>query len=154
MVSFALHKLFSFMRSRLLIANLSACTISILFRNMPMHSKLLSTFSSIRFSVSGFLLRSLIHYFSFVKMKVHSAACQHLVRPSPFDEANCMIFSYNLSVLYSGSLWALGALYWRYTLPTWAPCSPRIPILYPVVVFCKGCNLIQIVYNEEIFWSS
>jgi hypothetical protein len=41
-VSFAIQKLFSFTRSHLLIVNLSAC-------------------SSLRFSVFGFMLRSLIH---------------------------------------------------------------------------------------------
>lgn len=68
MVSFALQKLFSFMRLYLLIVNISACIIDVLFRKlslMPMHSKLFLTFSSIRFSVSGFMLRSLIQLHEF-----------------------------------------------------------------------------------------
>jgi hypothetical protein len=58
-----LTEAFQFMRSHLLIVNLSACTNSVLFRNtsVPMSSKLFLTFFSIRFSVSGFMLTSLIH---------------------------------------------------------------------------------------------
>ncbi|KAL6071867.1 hypothetical protein STEG23_008824 [Scotinomys teguina] len=64
MVSFALQKLFSFMRSHLLIVDLSVCAIDVMFWKLslvPVHSKLFLTFSSIKFSMSGFMLRSLIH---------------------------------------------------------------------------------------------
>ena len=57
MVSLALQKLFSFMRSHLLIVNLSACAISVLLRKLipvPVHLRLFLTFSSTSFSVSGF----------------------------------------------------------------------------------------------------
>lgn len=57
-------KPFSFMRSRLLNIDLSALVIGLRFRKLssvPMHSKLFSTFSSIRFSGSDFMLRYLIH---------------------------------------------------------------------------------------------
>ena len=63
-VSFALQKLFSFRRSHLLIFSLSVRAAGVLFRKwfpVPMHSNVLPTFSSIRFSVAGFMLRSLIH---------------------------------------------------------------------------------------------
>ena len=63
-VSFALQKIFSFMKFHLSIVDLRARTIVILFTKLspiPMHSRLLPSFSSIRFSVSGFMLRSLIH---------------------------------------------------------------------------------------------
>ena len=63
MVPFALEKLFSFMRSHVLIIVLSTCAISILFRKLfsvLMHSRLFSTTYSITFSGSGFVLRSLI----------------------------------------------------------------------------------------------
>ena len=62
--SFAVQKLFSFMRSQLLIVDLSACTISVLFRKsspLAMSSRLSLTFSSVRFSVFGFMLRFLIY---------------------------------------------------------------------------------------------
>ena len=63
-MSFALQKLFSFRRSHLLIVSLNVYTAGVTFRKwfpVPMHSSVLPTFSSIRFSVAGFMLRSLIH---------------------------------------------------------------------------------------------
>ena len=63
-MSFALQKLFSFRRSHLLIVFLSVCAAGAIFRKwfpVPMRSSVLPTFSSIRFSVAGFMLRSLIH---------------------------------------------------------------------------------------------
>ena len=50
--------------SHLLIVNLSICAIGDLFRKLSpgqMHSMLLPTFSSVRLSVTKFILRSLIH---------------------------------------------------------------------------------------------
>ena len=86
-VSFALQKLFSFRRSHLLIVSLSVCAAGIIFRKwspVPMHSSILLTFSSMRFSVAGFMLRSLIYYvlcmvidkglFSFFNMLICSYA--------------------------------------------------------------------------------
>jgi hypothetical protein len=59
------------MRSHLLILDLTAQAIAILFRNfylMPISSRLSPTFSSINFSDSGFMWRSLIPlYLSFVQ---------------------------------------------------------------------------------------
>jgi hypothetical protein len=52
------------MRSHLPILNLTAQVIAVLFRNfspVPISSKLFPTFSSISFSVSGFMWSSLIH---------------------------------------------------------------------------------------------
>ena len=63
-MSFAFQKLFSFRRSHLLIVSLSVCAAGVIFRKwspVPMRSSVLPTFSSIRFSVAGFMLRSLIH---------------------------------------------------------------------------------------------
>jgi hypothetical protein len=60
-VSFALQ---NFMRSNLSILDLTAQTIAVLFRNfspVPVSSRLFPTFSSINFSVSGLMWRSLIH---------------------------------------------------------------------------------------------
>ena len=54
-VSFALQKLCNFMRSHLLILDLTAQAIAVLFRNfspVPISSRLSPTFSSISFSVS------------------------------------------------------------------------------------------------------
>jgi hypothetical protein len=70
-ISFALQKLCNYVRSHLLILNLTAQAIAILFRNfspVPISSKVFSTSSSINFSVFGFMWSSLIHLdFSFLK---------------------------------------------------------------------------------------
>jgi hypothetical protein len=63
-VSFALEKLCNFMRSHLLILDLTAQVIGVLFRNFPPVSISLiffPTFFSISFSVSSFMWSSLIH---------------------------------------------------------------------------------------------
>jgi hypothetical protein len=57
-------------KSHLLIVDHSGCAIGVLFRKLspvPMSLKVFLAFSSIRFSVSGFNLRSFIYWdFSFV----------------------------------------------------------------------------------------
>ena len=61
-VSFALQKLCNFMRSHLLILDLTAQAIAVLFRNfspVPISSRLFPTFSSISFTVSGFYVEFL-----------------------------------------------------------------------------------------------
>jgi hypothetical protein len=63
-VSFALQKLCDIVRSHLSILDLTPQAIVVLFRNfspVPMSSRLFPTYSSINFSVSGFMWRSLIH---------------------------------------------------------------------------------------------
>ena len=63
-VSFALQKLCNFMRSHLPIGDLRGWTVGDLFKKFPcvlMCWKLFPNFSSIKFSVSGFMWRSLIH---------------------------------------------------------------------------------------------
>ena len=63
-VSFVLQKLCNFMRSHLSILDLTVQAIAVLFRNfspVPISSRLLTTFPSKNFSVSGFMWRSLIH---------------------------------------------------------------------------------------------
>jgi hypothetical protein len=64
-VSVALQMLFSFMKSHLPIFDLRALAIGVLFTKYPpvtMHPRQFPTFFSIRFSVSDFALRSLIHW--------------------------------------------------------------------------------------------
>ena len=64
-MSFDLQKLFSFKRSNLLIVSLSVCAAGVIFKNwspVPLLSSVLLTFSSIRFNMAGFMLRSLIHF--------------------------------------------------------------------------------------------
>jgi hypothetical protein len=78
-VSFALQKLCYFMRCHLLILHLEAQAIAVLFRNfspVPISSKLLPTFFSIRFSESGFMWGSLIHLdLSFVQGDKNGSIC-------------------------------------------------------------------------------
>ena len=60
----SLQKVFSFMKSHLLIIDHNVHTYTVLLREafpVPMSTRLFHTFSSIRFSVSGDMLRSLIH---------------------------------------------------------------------------------------------
>ena len=76
---FCLTEAFRFHEVHLLIANLSAYDSDALFRKMspvPMRSRLLTTFSSIRFSVFSFMLRSLIHLdLSFVQGDKYGSIC-------------------------------------------------------------------------------
>jgi hypothetical protein len=78
-VSFALQKLCNFTRSHLLTLDLKAEATGVLFRKIPpvlMCSRLFFTFSSIGFSVSGFMWRSLIHLdLSFVQGDKNGSIC-------------------------------------------------------------------------------
>ena len=62
-MSFALQKLFQFQEVPFIVSP-SFCAIGVIFRKsspVPMRSSVLLTFSSTRFGVAGFMLRSLIH---------------------------------------------------------------------------------------------
>ena len=79
MVFLALKKLFSFMRFHLLIVGLSVWGIYVLFRKLfsvTMCSRQFSIFSSIKVSVSSFMLRSLIHLdLNFVQSNKYASIC-------------------------------------------------------------------------------
>jgi hypothetical protein len=63
-VSFALWKLCNFMRSHFSILDLTAQAIAVLFRSfppVPVSSRFSPTFSSMNFSISGFMWSYLIH---------------------------------------------------------------------------------------------
>jgi hypothetical protein len=63
-MSFALQKLSSFMRPHLSIVDIRSRAIGVLFKKcppVPMSWRLFPTLSSIRFNVSGFMLRFLIY---------------------------------------------------------------------------------------------
>ena len=63
-LSSALQNFLSFRRSCLLIVSLSICATGVLFKKwftVPMHSNVLAIFFFMRFSMVGFILRSLIH---------------------------------------------------------------------------------------------
>ena len=78
-VFFALQKLCNFMRTHLSILHLTAQAIAVLFRKfspVPISSRLFPTFSSISFSVSGFMWSSLIHLdLSFVQGDKNGSIC-------------------------------------------------------------------------------
>ena len=90
-VSFALQKRCNFMRSRLLILDLTAQAIAVLFRNfppVPISLRLFPTLSSISFSVSGFMWSSLIYLdltlvqgdrYGWIRILLHDnlQLCQH-----------------------------------------------------------------------------
>jgi hypothetical protein len=78
-VSLALQKLCNFMRSHLSILDFTAQAIAVLFRNfppVPISSRIFPTFSSINFSVSGLMWRSLIHLdLRFVQRDKNGSIC-------------------------------------------------------------------------------
>ena len=78
MVPFALQKLFCFIRSQLLIVDLSTCYQSPV-QEVALGAnvfKATSCFLFIRFSVSGIMLKSLIHLdLSFVQGDKHGSIC-------------------------------------------------------------------------------
>ena len=94
-VSFALQMLCNFMRSHLSILDLTAQAIAVLFRNfcpVPISLRLLPTFSSINFSVSGFMWSSLIHIdLSFVQGD---------------KNGSIYIIHFSVSLILSGGLWS------------------------------------------------
>lgn len=64
LLTVALQKLCSFMRSHLSILDLTAQAIAVLYRNffpVPISLRLFPTFSSISFSVSGIMWRSMMY---------------------------------------------------------------------------------------------
>ena len=86
-----LQKSLSFRRSHLLIIALSVFATEVIFRKwspVPMHASVLHTFFSMRLSVIGFMLRSLIYLFLsfvhgnryksiFILLHVDIQLCQH-----------------------------------------------------------------------------
>ena len=100
-VSFALQKLCNFMRSHLSILDLTAQAIAVLFRNfspVPISSRLFPTFSSISFSVSGFMWSSLIHLdLSFVQRDKNGSICILL-------HDNCQLSQHHLLKMLSFSV--------------------------------------------------
>ena len=68
------------------MVNLSAGAIGVLYRKLSTVLPFL-TFSSTRFAVFGFMLRSLIY--------LHYSTCRHPVRPPPFIAGD---FSYSLCI--------------------------------------------------------
>ena len=102
-VSFDKQKLFSFMMSHWLIV-LSACAIGILFRKsfpIQISSKLVPTFFSIRFSVSSFMLKFLIHLdLNFVHRDKYGSIWIFYMQPSNSIRTICWICYLSSSVYF------------------------------------------------------
>ena len=86
---------FQFQEVHLLIVGLSVCATGVIFRKcspVPMCSRLLPTFSSIRLSVTGFMLRSLIHLdLSFVQCNRYEFICILLAASSNYEASFTLI---------------------------------------------------------------
>ena len=102
-MSFVLQKLLSFRKSHLLIVAISVCDTSVIFTKfspVPMHSKLLSSFSSMRFSVVGYTFKSLIHLVWVLCMVIDKdlfslSTCQHPVMTAPSVKDAFLFTFYN-----------------------------------------------------------
>jgi hypothetical protein len=101
-VSFSLQKLCNFMRSYLSILDLTAQAIAVLFRNsslVPISLRLFPTFSSLNFSVSGYMWRSLVHLdLSFIQGYKNGS-----ILILPHD--NCQLCQYHLLKMLSFFHW-------------------------------------------------
>jgi hypothetical protein len=100
-VSFDLQNLSNLMRSYLSILDLTAQVMAVLFRNfspVPIFSWLFPTFNSMSFSVSGFMLNSLIHLdLSFVQGEKYGSILtllQYDCQLSQHDLLEILLFSH------------------------------------------------------------
>lgn len=112
-VSFAFQKLLSIMRSHFLSVDLSACNTSVLLRKLspvPMQSRLLPSFSFIRFSASDFMLRFSIHLeLCFVKddkygSVLHSSVCIYSVQTASVFKEVAFFSNVYLWLLYKSQV--------------------------------------------------
>ena len=113
-VSFALQKLFSFMKYHFSMVDLRAWVSGILFRKfspLPVFSRVFPTFSSIRCSVSDLILRSLIYLdLSFVQGDKYRPICILL-------HVDCQLEQHHLSKMPSFSTVWFWLLCPRSTVP-------------------------------------
>lgn len=104
-VTYIIQNLLSLTRAHLLIFVLSACTNDVLFRKsfpMPMSLRVFPSFSSVKFSASWLLLRSLIHLeLSFLQIQIHFqySIYNHPVCPIPFVNGCCLFSNVYLWLL-------------------------------------------------------
>jgi hypothetical protein len=103
-VSFALQRLCNFMRSHLLILDLTAQAIAVLFRNfspVPISLRLFPTFSSINFNVSGFMWSSLIHLDLTLVLRDRNGSIYFLLHD------NCQLCQHHLLKMLSFFHWVV-----------------------------------------------
>lgn len=88
-----LTEIFKFHEIQLLIVNLTVCVVGILFRKLSplaVRSMLFPTFSCMRFSISEFMLRFLIHLnLSFVKGDGNRSALSFYLKTSGYANTAC-----------------------------------------------------------------
>lgn len=136
------------MRSHLLIVDLSAWATGVLFRKsspLPVSSRLFPSFSSIRFSVSDFKLRFLVHLdLSFVHGYKYGSICILLYTDIQLDQCHllkmrslfhCMVLA---SLSKSKCLYVCGFIPWSLVQFHWSTCL----FLYQshVVFILLPCN--------------
>ena len=121
-----------------MIVNLSVCTAGVIFRKwspVPMCSKLFPTFSSIRFSVTGFMLRSFLYLdLSFVTGDVCGSICilLHPVRSAPFVE-DAFFFPLHIFDFFVKNLVFIDV--WIYvTVFDWIPLI-HVSVFMPIPIF-------------------
>jgi hypothetical protein len=154
-VFFALQKLFSFMRSHLSIVDLRAWAIGVLFGKISpvlMCSRLFLTFFSIRFSISGFMWRSLIHLdLSFVQGDKNGSICILLHADCELDQHHLLKM---MSFFYCMVLYSLWKIKWPYVWGFNLWVFNSIPLIYPSVSvpipcgFCHYCSVVQLEVRD------
>jgi hypothetical protein len=168
-LSFVLQRLLSFMRAHLLILDPSSWAIGVLFRKLspvPMSSRLFANFSSIRFSVSGFTLRSLIHLdLSFMRddkygIYLHSSTYRQPVRLAPFDGDTLIVPLYCFGFfvknqvcgfISESSIW----FHWSVCLFLYEYHTVFLLILPYIRALGQGWWYLQkFFYCSELFWLS
>ena len=157
MVFFALQKLFGFMRSHLLILDFSSCTISVLFRKLspvPIISRLIPIFFSIRFSVSGFMLKFLNHLdLSFVQCDRYGSICLLLHEDISLTSSywKCCLFSsayfWLLYLKKSWCLWVSGVMSSSSIQFHWSTCL--FFFLFHTVFFFSIFQMIDMVAKGD-----
>jgi hypothetical protein len=113
------------------------------FPTVPMSSRLFPTFSSVRFSVSGFMLRSLIHLdLSFVQgdKYFHFSTYRQPVRPAPFIE-DVFFFSLVYFWCQRSSNCKYVVLLWVFNSISLINMSVSVPILCNFYHYCSVVNL-------------
>ena len=162
MVPFALQKLSSFVRSHLSILDLRAWAIGVLFRKMtsvPMSSRLFPTFSSMRFTVSCFMLRSLIHLdLSFVQGDKYGSILIFLHRHSQWEHYH-LLKMLSVFPLYISGFFVKGQMsisVWVYFLDFNSILLINVSLSVPIPCsFYHYCHVVQLeVRDDDSFRSS
>ena len=143
----------NFMRSHLSILDCRACAIGVLFRKclpLSMNSRFFPTFSSIRFSLSGFMLRSLIHWdVSFVLDDKYGSIFSFLHIGSQIEQHPLLQMLSFFPCICLASLSKIKCHVWFYF---WIfNSSPLINVSVPVPIPCSFyhyCSVVKLKVRE------